>query len=407
MALRWYRFPGLPRIPISPLLPIALAPMFFLIGFILVILWVSFQTGVIGTPHARYTLENYRAVFADPLVYSALWNTLVFAAGTTFFAMAIGLPIAWLTERTTIRGKPLIYGIMTLGLLIPGIFVAMGWTFIAHPRIGFLNHWLVNLLGLERGPINIGSPMGMGFVQGLNLAPLAFILTIQMFRAMNPLLEEAGRIAGLGFSRTLWRITLPLATPGILAAVIYIFTIGIATFDIPAVLGLGNRVYLFSTYMYVQTFPQEYVPRYGITASVGTAMIVVALGLTSWYGQVLRRGRRYEVITGKGYRPKPMDLGRWAFVCWAFIGFYALIAKLLPIAMIAFVAFSPYVAPPSLDLLSQLSFSNFHRINWELVGRGLRNTGYSDGAGPGGRPALLVLNLLACGSLAEQCAVCA
>ncbi|MBI2359681.1 MAG: iron ABC transporter permease [Deltaproteobacteria bacterium] len=356
------------------MLPVALVPMIFLVGFILVVFWVSFQTGVIGTQSSAYTLDNYRAVFADPLVYGALANTLMFAAVTTVVAMVIGLPIAWLTERTTIDGKTLIYAIMTVGLLIPGIFVAMGWTFVAHPRIGFLNHWLVNFFGFEKGPINIGSPIGMGFIQGLNLAPLAFILTVQMFRTMNPLLEEAARISGMGFAATFRRVTLPLATPGVLAAAIYIFTLGMATFDIPAVLGLGNRVYLFSTYMYIQTFPQEYVPRYGITATVGTAMIFVALGLTYFYGQVLRRGNRYQVITGRGYRPKPVDLGLWAILGWIGIGFYAFIAKLLPVLMIAFVAFSPYVAPPSWETLGQLSLANFYRINWELVLRGLRNT---------------------------------
>ena len=374
IALRLFRFPSIRWLRISPLVPVALLPMLVLAGFILVILWVSFQTGVIGTAQSQYTLDNYRAVFADPLAYGSFLNTLVFAASTTLFAMAIGLPIAWLAERTTIGGKPIIYGIMTVGLLIPGIFVAMGWTFIAHPRIGFLNHWLISLFGLEEGPINIGTPFGMGFVQGLNLAPLAFIFTVQMFRAMNPLLEEAARISGLGFAATLRRVTLPLATPGILAAGIYVFTVAIATFDIPAVLGLGNRVYLFSTYMFVQTFPQEYVPRYGITGAIGTAMISVALLLTFWYGRVLSRGNRYQVITGKGYRPKPIDLGRWALASWALIAFYALMAKVLPIMMIAFVAFSPYVAPPSLDMLSQLSLNNFHRVNWELVMRGLRNT---------------------------------
>jgi iron(III) transport system permease protein len=374
IALRLVKFPSLRAFRVSPLLPIALLPMIALSGFILVIVWVSFQSGIIGTPQAQYTMENYRAVFGDPLAYSALLNTLVFAASTTLFAMVIGLPIAWLTERTTIGGKPIIYGIMTVGLLIPGIFVAMGWTFIAHPRIGFLNHWLVMLAGFEEGPIHIGTPLGMGFVQGLNLAPLAFIFTVQMFRAMNPLLEEAARIAGLGFTSTLRRVTLPLAMPGILAAAIYIFTIGIATFDIPAVLGLGNRVYLFSTYMFIQTFPQEYVPRYGITAAIGTAMISVALLLTFWYSRVLKTGNRYQVITGKGYRPKPVQLGGWAGPCWALIALYAFIAKVLPIIMIAFVAFSPYVAAPSIEMLSQLSLGNFHRINWELVGRGLRNT---------------------------------
>lgn len=363
------------RLPhLSPLLPLALAPMAVLLAFTLVVVWVSVQTGTVGTAQATYTLENYGAVLTDPAVHTTLLNTLLFAAATTGFALAIGLPIAWLTERTTIRRKPLIYTVMTLGLLIPGIFVAMGWTFIAHPRIGLVNRWLVDLLGLEDGPINIGTPLGMGFVQGLSLTPLAFILTVQMFRAMNPLLEEAARTAGIGPLATLRRITLPLATPGILAAVIYIFTIGIATFDIPAVLGLGNRVYVFSTYVYILTFPVDFVPQYGITATVGTLMIGLALALTFWYGQVLRRSNRYQVISGKGYRPKPINLGRWSPAGWGLVAGYAFVATLLPMALVTFVALSPYAAPPSFELLGQLSLRNVERTNWELVGRGLGNT---------------------------------
>ena len=101
--------------------------------------------------------------------------------------------------------------------------------------------------------LNIATPLGMGFVQGLSLAALGFILTAQMFRSMNPSLEEAAGIHGLGFFATLRRITLPLAMPAILAAVIYIVVIGIATFDIPAIIGLGSRVYLLSTYIFDKT----------------------------------------------------------------------------------------------------------------------------------------------------------
>ena len=60
----------------------------------------------------------------------------------------------------------------------------------------------------------------------------------------------------MGYRKILWRVTLPLARPGILAAVIYILTIGVATFDIPAILGLGNRVYMLSTFIYLKVHPQ-------------------------------------------------------------------------------------------------------------------------------------------------------
>jgi iron(III) transport system permease protein len=364
------------RIQISPLvLSISLAPMTLIVAFVTVMFWVSFQKGIFGTASAIYTLGNYRELLTDPFVLQVIKNTLVFAVSSTLVALVIGLPIAWLVERTTLSGKTLVYTIMTLGLLIPGIYTAMGWTLIAHPRIGILNRWLVDLFALERGPINIATPIGMGFVQGLSLASLAFILTAQMFRAMNPSLEEAAKVHGMGFGGIFRRITLPLAMPGILAAVIYIVTIGLATFDIPAILGLGNRVYMLSTFIYLKVHPQgSGLPEYGITGAVGVFMIVIAGLLTLWYGQVLRQGHRFEVVTGKGYRPALLDLGGWSVAGWAFIALYAFMSKLLPLLMIAYAALTPYFAPPSWEMMGRLSLVHFLQMDWELVLRGMKNT---------------------------------
>ena len=364
------------RIQISPLvLSISLAPMTLIVAFVTVMFWVSFQKGIFGTASAIYTLGNYRELLTDPFVLQVIKNTLVFAVSSTLVALVIGLPIAWLAERTTLPGKTLVYTLMTLGLLIPGIYTAMGWTLIAHPRIGILNRWLVDLFALETGPINIATPIGMGFVQGLSLASLAFILTAQMFRAMNPSLEEAAKVHGMGFGGIFRRITLPLAMPGILAAVIYIVTIGLATFDIPAILGLGNRVYMLSTFIYLKVHPQgSGLPEYGITGAVGVFMIVIAGLLTLWYGQVLRQGHRFEVVTGKGYRPALLDLGGWSVAGWAFIALYAFMSKLLPLLMIAYAALTPYFAPPSWEMMGRLSLVHFLQMDWELVLRGMKNT---------------------------------
>jgi iron(III) transport system permease protein len=364
------------RIQISPLvLSISLAPMTLIVAFVTVMFWVSFQKGIFGTASAIYTLANYRELLTDPFVLQVIKNTLVFAVSSTLVALVIGLPIAWLVERTTLSGKTLVYTIMTLGLLIPGIYTAMGWTLIAHPRIGILNRWLVDLLSLKSGPINIATPIGMGFVQGLSLASLAFILTAQMFRAMNPSLEEAAKVHGMGFGGIFRRITLPLAMPGILAAVIYIVTIGLATFDIPAILGLGNRVYMLSTFIYLKVHPQgSGLPEYGITGAVGVFMIVIAGLLTLWYGQVLKQGHRFEVVTGKGYRPALIDLGGWSVAGWGFIALYAFMSKLLPLLMIAYAALTPYFAPPSWEMMGRLSLVHFFQMDWELVLRGAKNT---------------------------------
>lgn len=375
-VLRLARRPAM-RFQAQPvLLALAALPMAVILLFVATVLWISFQKGLVGTPSATSTLDNYAAIFADPFVYEVFWNTTIFAVSTTLFALAVGLPIAWLAERTTIPGKTVIYTTMTLGLLIPGIYTAMGWIFIAHPRIGLLNRWLTEFFGFENGPINIATPIGMGFVQGLSLAPLAFILTAQVFRAMNPALEEAAKVHGMGFGRIIRRITLPLALPGVLAAVIYMVTIGIATFDVPAIIGLGSRVYMLSTFVYIKVINPlgSGPPEDGIAAALGTFMIAVAVALTWWYSQVLRQGHRFEVVTGKGYRPVLLDLGQWGFVGWAFIVLYALASKLLPLLLIAYAAFTPYFAPPSLKMLSQLSLRNYYDINWGLLFRGLEHT---------------------------------
>lgn len=362
---------------LSPAL-IALAALPMLVIFILVavLIWISFQSGILGTPDAIYTLSNYTEVFEDPLFVEAVYNTIIFSITATLVSMAIGLPIAWVTERTNMAGKSWIYVIMTMGLLIPGIYTAMGWIFLAHERIGFLNRWAVQLLGFSEAPLNIATPIGMGFVQGLSLASLGFILTAQMFRAMNPSLEEAAGIHGLGFFSTLRRITLPLAMPAILAAVIYIVVIAIATFDIPAIIGLGSRVYMLSTYIFLKTNPgDEELAQHGITAALGVMMIGVAILLTWWYSRVLRKGDQYGIVTGKGYRPNLIEIGGWGKAAWGFVILYLILAKLLPLLLIGYTAFIPYLAPPSAKMFSLMTLEPLlEEIDWGLVFRGMKNT---------------------------------
>src|SRR3989442_931025 len=260
----------------SALLSLAAVPMAVILVLVIAMFWVSLQKGALGTPDAIYTLANYRDVFSDPFIVDVAVNTAIFTVTATVVALLFGLPIAWLVERTTLPGKTLLYAIMTMGLLIPGIYTAMGWTLIAHARIGIVNRWLVDLFNLDDAPINIATPVGMGFVQGLSLAALAFILTSQMFRAMNPTLEEAARVHGMAYTRIIRRITLPLALPGILAAVIYIFPLRVATFFIPALPWFCEPLYLLHTVIYLQGHaPGARVSRYWITRLGGAAIVVV------------------------------------------------------------------------------------------------------------------------------------
>jgi iron(III) transport system permease protein len=339
-----------------------------------IVLWLSFREGGPGDPEAYYTIANYTGMLGDAFTWQVLADTIGFSLATLAVSFLFGLPAAWLVERTDIAGKPAIYTVMTLGLLLPGFASAMGWLFLLHPRIGLVNTWLEAQLGLGSPPFNITSIVGMGWVQGLNLAPVAFIMTAAVFRAMDPALEESAAMCGASARRVASRVTLPLAWPGILAAGIYVLTIGFAAFDVPAIIGWSNRLFTFSTYLVVLLQAEDSLPHYGAAAALSTLVIALAGLLGWWYARLQKRAYRYQIVTGKGYRPQPIRLGHRMPWAWAFLGLYILLATAFPILVVVWASLLPYFQLPSAAAFASMSWAQFQNLPWELTFEGLRNT---------------------------------
>jgi iron(III) transport system permease protein len=340
-----------------------------------VVLWLAWTSGSPGTGDLAYTGQNFVEVFSDQRTYTVLIDTFAFASVSLAVALGFGIPAAWLAERTDFPAKTLLFTLMAVGLLIPGFAAAMGWLFLLHPRIGLLNQFLASTFGLSGPPLNITSILGMGWVQGLNLAPLAFIMTAAVFRSMDPTLEEAAEMHGAGPWRVLRRITVRLAWPGILAAAIYIFMTAFAAFDVPAIIGWGNRIFTFTTYLYLLLNPQDALPRYGLAAALSTVAMVIAALASWWYGAMQKRSRRFAVVTGRAYRPKIIRLGRDRLIAaWSFIGSYLVLAKLLPILLLIWSSLLPFFQLPSQRALATVSLRHYDSLPWELVFTAMRNT---------------------------------
>jgi len=336
-----------------------------------VAIWLSFAEGSPGDYHLGYTLAHYQEIFLSPFTYRVIGNTALFSAIALIVALAFGLPLAWLVERTDLPGKRLIFSLLAIALLIPGFSVALGWLFLLNPRIGLLNIALQSLFGLKAAPFDIGSLVGMGLVEGLSLAPLAFVMAAIVFRAVDPTLDEAARIGGASVWQSLHRVTIPLAWPGVLAASLYIFTIGFGTFDVPAILGLQSRIFTFSTYVYMQISPSDGLPEYGGVATLSVFMLLLALGFSAWYSRVQRQAPRYVVITGKAYRPALIGLGGFRWPAIAFVCFYLIVSQLLPILTLLWSAGLPFLRPVTSAAFASLSLKNFHDLPEGLVMSGL------------------------------------
>jgi ABC-type spermidine/putrescine transport system permease subunit I len=276
---------------------IATAALIPVLGLLLLVLWMGFWQNGPGEP-VVYTLAHYRKIFSDPFTYKTFLNTVGFAATAVLVALLFAVPTAWLVERTDLPGKNLILMLVTLGALLPTFFTAMGWVFLLHPRIGIVNRFFIDLFALDHAPLNIASIVGMGWVEGLGLSSIAFIMVVATYRAMDPSLEEAARVHGLGILRTLRYVTLPLTFPGIIAAAIYVFTIALSAFEVPAIIGMSNKIFTFSTFIFYKIQPLEELPSYGVAGAVSTVLIILALLLSWSYFGVLRFSHRYAVVTG-------------------------------------------------------------------------------------------------------------
>ena len=356
------------------MLAVVLAISLFIIVLPGIIFWLSVREGRPIDPDAVYSFVHYIEVFSDSFVYEVLLNTLGFSIVTLLVALIFGLPAAWLVERTDLPGKSLLYTLMTLGLLMPGFAAAMGWLFLLHPRIGIVNGWVMSWFGLAEAPFNIATVVGMGWVQGLNLAPVAFIMTAAVFRAMDPSLEESAEMSGAKFGNIVRKVTLPLAWPGILAAGIYIFTIGFAAFDVPAIIGWSNRIFTFSTYMVLQLNPDDDLPQYGRAAALSTLVIFLAGALSRWYSRLQSQAHRYQVVTGKGYRPRIMPLLGYVYAAWCFLAAYFILSKFLPLILLVWASLLPYFQGPSTEAFASMSLEHFRELPWGLAVEGIKNT---------------------------------
>jgi iron(III) transport system permease protein len=329
-----------------------------ILALIGMVLWMSLRTGVPGQPSA-YDLSNYYKLLTDPYNYRVLVSTLIFSGVTIAVSVPLGFVFAWLIERTDMPHKALAMSLLSIGILFPTFLKAMGWVFLLHPRIGVINIFLMQLFGLQNSPLNIATLPGIGFVQGLTLAPLAYVMISTALRSMNPALVEASSVHGVSKLMTLLRIELPLVWPALFSTVIWMLTIAIAAFDVPAVIGMANNIFTFSTAIYFMINPVEGLPRYGLTGAYGTIMVCFSLVLMIPYFAALRQSHRYQIISGKSYQARPISLGRWRFLGWGVLGLYLVLAFGLPLLAIFWVSLLPYVQIPSRQALAVVSLDRY------------------------------------------------
>jgi iron(III) transport system permease protein len=349
IELKW----GIMAIAIAAIAYLALVPLAFL-------LWQSFFTPHSASKAAEFTLENYRTAYGSLETVYLLVNSLQYATGSALFAFLVGTLLAWMNERTNTPFKTLFFALSLIPLIIPGVLFTVAWIFLGSPKIGILNMLLQRLFATDFVFFNVYSMWGMIWVDGLHYSPMAFLLMTAAFRSMEPALEESAMMCGANVPQTLWRITLKLAWPAIFATLLILFVRALESFEVPTLLGLpvGIHVFTSSIYQAIHKYPSQV----GLACAYGVTLLVITTAGIYLQSRLTGHSGRYATITGKGFRPRVIDLGRWRFLTAAIFIVYFLLIVALPFLVLLWSSLQKFYAPPSFAALQQLTLDPYRFI---------------------------------------------
>jgi len=305
------------------------------------------------------TLDNFRDTLADPVALTMLFDSLFFSLGSMLVAFLFGGIMAFLVERTDCPFRNQAYGLMFVPLILPSMLKAIGWVFVLEPNNGILNN-ITSWLGLG-SPFNAYTVASMFWVQGLSMTPLTFLMLGASLRSMDPSLEEASTVCGAGKLQTAQGITLRLMMPALAGVGLLQFIRGMEAFEVPLIMGLASGVQVFATSIYFSAREVQ-PPAYGHAFAMSVVLIVIGIIGLLIYQKLMSEAEQYTTITGKGYRPRIIPLGKWRGVAGGFIVFYLFVAMGIPFLVLSWISLLPFYQVPSVKALSLLNLNNYRRI---------------------------------------------
>jgi len=332
---------------------IAAVPLLFL-------LWQSFRTPETATVPAVFTLGNYVTAYGTLETLRLFWTSIQFALGASMLAFCVGTTLAWMNERTNTPFKSVFFALSLIPLVIPSILFTVAWILLASPQIGIINELFQDWFGMSGPPFDIYSLGGMIWVDGLHYSPMAFLLMSAAFRAMDPSLEESATMSGASVLQVAWRITLKLSWPAIVATILILFVRSLESFEVPALLGLpvGIEVFTSSIYTAVHRYPSQV----GLASAYGVALIVITTIGVYAVSRLSSRGTKYATMTGKGFRPRQIDLGGWRwFTASVFVAYFALIV-VLPFLVLLWSSVQKFYTVPSREALRNLTLDPYRFV---------------------------------------------
>tara|TARA_B110000967_G_scaffold24506_1_gene22543 strand:+ start:570 stop:2393 length:1824 start_codon:yes stop_codon:yes gene_type:complete len=266
------------------------------------------------------------------MLYGPLLNTLITGVTATIMALLAGGILAWCVVRSDMPGKPWLQPILTLPYIVPSFAIALAWEAVFRsPKVG-------GQPGIYEALLGVGPPEWLSYgtfpisiTLAIHYFPFAYLLVAGALATIDSQMEESALISGAGRLMTLRRITFPVVAPAFLAALILTFGKTIGQFALPFILGAPAQFHTIATMVYANL-------TLGLDAlAFVLAIILIGMSLISiWLSNrfVGNKTRRFETISGKGFRSREIALGAWRWPIFAAVTLFAFVVGVLPLILL-------------------------------------------------------------------------
>lgn len=268
----------------------------------------------------RWTLANFHDFFTDRFYLRSFWHSMILGVATVITSSVLGITVAFLLVRYDFLGRSLFSYLTMIPIISPPLVGVLGFTFILG-RAGTVNVLLMDAFDLLR-PVNfLYGIHGVVLVETLHLFPMITLNVVDALGKVDPSLEEAAESVGARGWSKLWRVTLPLTTPGYVAGALLVFIWTFSDFATPLVLGVQDLL-APQAYLNIVQFVDRRIFRMGIVISALMVLLAVLFLLAARHYVAIKD---YSSLSYTRIARRRLSTGRQTLVV-AFLSFLLLLS---------------------------------------------------------------------------------
>ncbi|MDR9773405.1 sugar ABC transporter permease [Rhizobium hidalgonense] len=250
------------------------------VGFANYLSWVTLKSGK----------TVYRGLLADPVWWTAVWNTAKFTLLSVTIETVLGLIVA-LVLNAQFVGRGIVRAAILIPWAIPTIVSAKMWAWMLNDQFGILNDVLLGFGLISEKIAWTANPetamIAVLIVDVWKTTPFMALLILAGLQMVPGDIYEAARIDGVNPIKVFWRLTVPLIRPAIMVAVIFRMLDAMRIFDLIYVLTPNNAQTKTMSVMARENLFDFDKFAYGATASTVLFLIIASVTvLYIWLGRV-------------------------------------------------------------------------------------------------------------------------